>query len=570
MTTIDRPAQPATIAAPRSYRKGSILAEWLSSTDHKIIGHLYLITSFFFFLAGGLMAMIMRAQLWEPNNHIVSDQQYNELFTMHGTIMLLLFATPLFVGFANEIMPLQIGSPDVAFPRMNLLSYYMFAFGGLILLFSFLTPGGSAAFGWYAYSPLTSSLYSPGIGGDMWIMGLVLSGLGTILSGVNFVTTIFCMRCPGMTMFRMPMFTWNILLTSLLVLLAFPVLAAALLVLEVDRKLGAHVFDASSGGAILWQHLFWFFGHPEVYIVALPFFGIATEILPVFARKPLFGYKGFVGATIAIAGLSLTVWAHHMFTTGAVLLPFFSFMTFLIAVPTGLKFFNWVGTIWRGQLTFEPAMLFSLGFLIVFLFGGLTGIILASPPLDFPVSDSYFVVAHFHYVLFGTVVFTMFGGFYFWWPKFTGKILDNTLGKWHFWSVFIGFNMTFLVQHWIGVEGMPRRVANYPFLPGNVTTLNQISSVGAFILGLSNFIFFYNIYKTWRTGERVTADDPWGFANSLEWATSCPPPRHNFTSIPRIRSERPAFDLHYPAIRTGRDRHAEQQAVGASTGSSSE
>jgi cytochrome c oxidase subunit 1 len=570
VTTIDRPAQPATIAAPRSYRKGSILAEWLSSTDHKIIGHLYLITSFFFFLAGGLMAMIMRAQLWEPNNHIVSDQQYNELFTMHGTIMLLLFATPLFVGFANEIMPLQIGSPDVAFPRMNLLSYYMFAFGGLILLFSFLTPGGSAAFGWYAYSPLTSSLYSPGIGGDMWIMGLVLSGLGTILSGVNFVTTIFCMRCPGMTMFRMPMFTWNILLTSLLVLLAFPVLAAALLVLEVDRKLGAHVFDASSGGAILWQHLFWFFGHPEVYIVALPFFGIATEILPVFARKPLFGYKGFVGATIAIAGLSLTVWAHHMFTTGAVLLPFFSFMTFLIAVPTGLKFFNWVGTIWRGQLTFEPAMLFSLGFLIVFLFGGLTGIILASPPLDFPVSDSYFVVAHFHYVLFGTVVFTMFGGFYFWWPKFTGKILDNTLGKWHFWSVFIGFNMTFLVQHWIGVEGMPRRVANYPFLPGNVTTLNQISSVGAFILGLSNFIFFYNIYKTWRTGERVTADDPWGFANSLEWATSCPPPRHNFTSIPRIRSERPAFDLHYPAIRTGRDRHAEQQAVGASTGSSSE
>jgi cytochrome c oxidase subunit 1 len=570
VTAIDRPAQPAIIAAPRSYRKGSILAEWLSSTDHKIIGHLYLITSFFFFLAGGLMAMIMRAQLWEPNNHIVSDQQYNELFTMHGTIMLLLFATPLFVGFANEIMPLQIGSPDVAFPRMNLLSYYMFAFGGLILLFSFLTPGGSAAFGWYAYSPLTSALYSPGIGGDMWIMGLVLSGLGTILSGVNFVTTIFCMRCPGMTMFRMPMFTWNILLTSLLVLLAFPVLAAALLVLEVDRKLGAHVFDASSGGAILWQHLFWFFGHPEVYIVALPFFGIATEILPVFARKPLFGYKGFVGATIAIAGLSLTVWAHHMFTTGAVLLPFFSFMTFLIAVPTGLKFFNWIGTIWRGQLTFEPAMLFSLGFLIVFLFGGLTGIILASPPLDFPVSDSYFVVAHFHYVLFGTVVFTMFGGFYFWWPKFTGKMLDNTLGKWHFWSVFIGFNMTFLVQHWIGVEGMPRRVANYPFLPGNVTTLNQISSVGAFILGLSNFIFFYNIYKTWRTGERVTADDPWGFANSLEWATSCPPPRHNFTSIPRIRSERPAFDLHYPAIRTGRDRHAERPAVGASTGSSSE
>jgi cytochrome c oxidase subunit 1 len=563
VTTIDR---PAPVAAPDSYRKGSILADWLSSTDHKIIGHLYLITSFGFFLAGGIMAMIMRAQLMGPNNRIVSDQQYNELFTMHGTIMLLLFATPTFVGFANEIMPLQIGAPDVAFPRLNLFSYYLFLFGGLILLISFITPGGAAAFGWYAYSPLTSSLYSPGVGGDMWIMGLVLAGFGTILGGVNFITTIFCMRAPGMTMFRMPLFSWSVLVTSLLVLLAFPVLTAALLVLEVDRKLGAHVFDASSGGALLWQHLFWFFGHPEVYIVALPFFGIISEVLPVFARKPLFGYKGMVGALIAIAGLSLTVWAHHMFTTGAVLLPFFSFMTFLIAVPTGLKFFNWVGTIWRGQLTFEPPMLFALGFLVVFLFGGLTGVILASPPLDFAVSDTYFVVAHFHYVLFGTVVFSMFAGFYFWWPKWTGKMLDHTLGKWHFWSVFIGFNLTFLVQHWLGMMGMPRRVANYPFLPHLATTLNDISSIGAFILGASTFIFFYNVYKTWRSGERVTADDPWGFANSLEWATSCPPPRHNFTSIPRIRSERPAFDLHYPQIRTGRLRDGERHAVGASAG----
>ena len=566
MTTVDQPRQQTTIAAPRGYRKGSILAGWLSSTDHKIIGHLYLITSFAFFLIAGLMAMIMRIQLFEPNNHVVSPQQYNELFTMHGTIMLLLFATPLFVGFANEIMPLQIGAPDVAFPRLNLLSYYFFLFGGIILLLSFVTPGGAAAFGWYAYSPLTSSLYSPGIGGDMWIMGLALAGLGTILGGVNFITTILCMRAPGMTMFRMPMFTWNILLTSMLVLLAFPVLTAALLVLEADRKLGAQVFTASSGGAILWQHLFWFFGHPEVYIVALPFFGIATEILPVFARKPLFGYKGLVGATIAIAGLSMTVWAHHMFTTGAVLLPFFSFMTFLIAVPTGVKFFNWVGTIWRGQITFEPAMLFILGFLVVFLFGGLTGVILASPPLDFAVSDSYFVVAHFHYVLFGTVVFCMFGGFYFWWPKFTGKMLDHTLGKWHFWAVFIGFNMTFLVQHWLGVEGMPRRIANYPGLPGSATTLNQISTIGSLILGASTFIFLYNIYKTHKHGERVTADDPWGFANSLEWATSCPPPRHNFTSIPRIRSERPAFDLHYPHIRTGRDREGERHGIEVGAG----
>jgi cytochrome c oxidase subunit I len=549
------PAPTSPPAAQQSgYRKGSLLASWLSSTDHKVIGHLYLITSFGFFLIGGLMAMIMRAQLFGPDNHIVSDQQYNELFTMHGAIMLLLFATPLFIGFANEIMPLQIGAPDVAFPRMNILSYYFFTFGGLILLFSFLTPGGAPAFGWYAYSPLTSQVYSPGIGADLWIMGLVLSGLGTILSGVNFVTTIVCMRAPGMTMFRMPIFTWNVLVTSIMVLLAFPVLAAALLVLELDRKLGSQVFSASSGGAILWQHLFWFFGHPEVYIVAIPFFGIATEIVPVFSRKPLFGYKGMVGATLGIAGLSMTVWAHHMFTTGAVLLPFFSLMSFFIAIPTGIKFFNWVGTIWRGQLTFEAPMLFIIGFLVTFLGGGLTGVILASPPLDFHVSDTYFLVAHFHYVLFGTVVFTMFGGFYFWWPKFTGKMLDETLGKWHFWTLFIGFWMTFLVQHWIGIEGMPRRVANYPDLPGDITTLNQISSIGSWILGVSTFFFLYNVYKTWRFAEQVTADDPWGYANSLEWATSCPPPRHNFTRIPRIRSERPAFNLHYPDIQSGRPR----------------
>ncbi len=558
MTTIARPESDLT-TAPRNPRKGSLLASWMSSTDHKVIGHLYLITSFGFFLAAGLMAMIMRAQLLRPNQHVVSDQQYNELFTMHGTIMLLLFATPLFVGFANEVLPLQIGSPDVAFPRLNLFSYYLFLFGGLILLFSFVAPGGAAAFGWYAYAPLTSSVYSPGIGGDMWTMGLVLSGFGTILSGVNFITTIFCMRAPGMTMFRMPIFTWNALLTSIMVLVAFPVLAAALLVLEIDRKLGAHVFDASSGGAILWQHLFWFFGHPEVYIVALPFFGIITEVLPVFSRKPLFGYKSLVGATIAIAGLSMTVWAHHMFTTGAVLLPFFSFMTFLIAVPTGVKFFNWTGTIWRGQLTFETAMLFALGFLVTFLFGGLTGIILASPPLDFEVSDSYFVVAHFHYVLFGTVVFAMFAGFYFWWPKMTGKKLNETLGKWHFWTLFIGFHMTFLVQHWLGVQGMPRRYATYPANAG-FNTLNMVSSIGAFILGASTLFFLWNVYVTARRGENVTADDPWGFANSLEWATSCPPPRHNFTRIPRIRSERPAFDLHYPHIRAGRPVEQASQA----------
>ena len=561
MTTLQQ--TPAAGVTPRAQRKGSILAYWLSSTDHKIIGHLYLITSFFFFLCAGVMALLMRIQLLGPDQRFVSDQQYNELFTMHGVLMLLLFATPLFIGFTNEVLPLQIGAPDVAFPRLNILSYYFFAFGGLILLASFLSPGGAASFGWYAYAPLNSAIYSPGVGADMFIMGLVLSGLGTILSGVNFITTIFCMRAPGMTMFRMPIFTWNALLTSMLVLMAFPVLAAALLVLEIDRRLGAHVFDAASGGAILWQNLFWFFGHPEVYILALPFFGIASEIFPVFSRKPLFGYKTLIAATVAIAGLSMTVWAHHMFTTGAVLLPFFSFMSFLIAVPTGIKFFNWIGTMWKGQLTFEPPMLFSVGFLVVFLFGGITGVLLASPPLNFAVSDSYFVVAHFHYVLAGTVLFTMFAGFYFWWPKMTGKMLNSRLGKLQFWLLFIGFNMTFLVQHWMGVEGMPRRVANYPDLPGNVTTLNIISSVGSWVLALSILVFFWNMYVTWRHGVKVTEEDPWGYCSSLEWATSCPPPRHNFYRIPRIRSERPAFEAHYPHIKWGRESRGIEQTIPA-------
>ncbi|WP_414689425.1 cbb3-type cytochrome c oxidase subunit I, partial [Nocardioides sp.] len=383
--TASRPA-----IAPARKPLGQELVRLMTTTDHKLIGKMYLITSFAWFLIGGLMALLIRSELAYPGNQLVNDELYNQLFTMHGTIMLLLFATPLFFGFANVIMPLQIGSPDVAFPRLNMFSYWLFLFGGLIAASGFLTPQGAADFGWFAYTPLSDAVRSPGVGGDLWIMGLWMAGLGTILGAVNFITTIICMRAPGMTMFRMPLFVWNTLITSLLVLIAFPVLAGALLSLEADRQLGAHVFDTAHGGAILWQHLFWFFGHPEVYIVALPFFGIVSEVFPVFARKPIFGYSGLVFATLSIAGLSVTVWAHHMFTTGAVMLPFFAFMTYLIAVPTGVKFFNWVGTIWRGQITFEPAMLFILGFLIVFLFGGLTGVILASPPLDFAVSDSYF------------------------------------------------------------------------------------------------------------------------------------------------------------------------------------
>ncbi|OKH65781.1 cytochrome c oxidase subunit 1 [Mycobacterium sp. SWH-M5] len=348
-----------------------------------------------------------------------------------------------------------------------------------------------------------------------------------------------------MTMFRMPIFTWNILVTSILVLIAFPILTAALFGLAADRHLGAHIYDPANGGVLLWQHLFWFFGHPEVYIIALPFFGIVSEIFPVFSRKPIFGYTTLIYATLAIAALSVAVWAHHMYATGAVLLPFFSFMTFLIAVPTGIKFFNWIGTMWKGQLTFETPMLFSVGFLITFLLGGLSGVLLASPPLDFHVTDSYFVIAHFHYVLFGTIVFATYAGIYFWFPKMTGRLLDERLGKLHFWLTFIGFHTTFLVQHWVGDEGMPRRYADY--LPSDgFTTLNVISTIGAFILGVSMLPFVWNVFKSWRYGEPVTVDDPWGYGNSLEWATSCPPPRHNFTELPRIRSERPAFELHYP------------------------
>jgi cytochrome c oxidase subunit I len=532
----------------RPHRLGRTVVKWVTTTDHKVIGNLYFITSFMFFLVAGLMALLIRAELFEPGLQIVQDpEQYNQLFTMHGTIMLLLFATPLFAGFANAVMPLQIGAPDVAFPRLNMFAYWAYLFGGLIASAGFLTPGGAAAFGWFAYAPLSNEVYSPGLGGDLWVFGLALAGFGTILGAVNFITTILCMRAPGMTMFRMPMFTWTVLATSVLVLMAFPVLASALLALGADRRIGAHIFDPNVGGAMLWQHLFWFFGHPEVYIIALPFFGIISEIIPVFSRKPLFGYKTLVFATIGIAALSVTVWAHHMYATGQVLLPFFAFMTMLIAIPTGVKFFNWIGTMWRGSLTFETPMLWAIGFLITFLFGGLTGIILSSPALDFHLSDSYFVVAHFHYVVFGTVVFAMFGGFYFWWPKLTGRMLNETLGKVHFWMLFIGFHTTFLIQHWLGVIGMPRRYADY--LPGEgFTWANQVSTAGAFLLGASTLPFLYNVWHTWRTAPLVETDDPWGYGASLEWATSCPPPRHNFTSIPRIRSERPAFDLHHPEI----------------------
>ena len=521
-------------ASPRLGRSETIGAKVMhvmTSTDHKVIAKLYFVTTMIFFAFGGLLALAIRAELSWPGLQYMQYETFNQFFTMHGTIMLLMFATPMFAAFANAVLPLHLGAPDVAFPKLNMLSYWLYLFGSLVACSGFLTSDGAASFGWFAYAPLSDAINSPGVGGDLWLMGLYVMGLSTILGAVNFITTIITMRAPGMTMFRMPIFAWNIFVTSLLILLVFPVLAAGLLVLEADRVLGTHILDPATGGPILWQHLFWFFGHPEVYIIALPFFGIITEILPVFSRKPIFGYIGLVAATLAIGGLSVAVWAHHMFVTGAVNLPFFSFMTFMIAVPTGVKFFNWVGTMWGGSITFETPMIWALGFLTTFLFGGLTGVMLASPPIDFQVSDTYFVVAHFHYVLFGTVVFATFAGFYFWWPKITGRMLNEYWGRVHFWLLFIGFHTTFLVQHWLGVEGMQRRIADYLPTEG-FTFLNQVSTVGAFLLGVSMLPFLWNLWIS-RNAPLVEVDDPWGWGRSLEWATSCPPPRHNFTSLPR-------------------------------------
>ena len=492
------------------------------------------------------MALVMRAQLFEPGLHLLqTKEQYNQLFTMHGTIMLLMFATPLFAGFVNVIMPLQIGAPDVAFPRLNAFAYWLYSFGSLIAVGGFLTPQGAASFGWFAYVPLSTTTFSPSLGGNLWVFGLAMSGFGTILGAVNFITTIITMRAPGMTMFRMPIFTWNALVTSILVLMAFPVLAAAMLALGSDRVFGVAALQREAGGAILWQHLFWFFGHPEVYIIALPFFGIVSEVFPVFSRKPVFGYKTLVYATISIAALSVTVWAHHMYVTGSVLLPFFSLMTMLIAVPTGVKIFNWIGTMWRGSVTFESAMLWAIGFLVTFTFGGLTGVILASPPLDFHVSDTYFVVAHFHYVVFGTVVFAMFSGFYFWWPKWTGKMLNERLGKIHFWLLFIGFHTTFLVQHWLGVIGMPRRYATYQPEDG-YTWMNQLSTIGAMILGISMIPFLYNVYITARKAPKVTVERPvglWAFARVGHVLPAAAPQLHLDSAhpfgVPGVRPEPP-------------------------------
>ena len=530
---------------PDEQRLPTGLLALLTTTDHKRIGVAYMLTAFFFFVVGGGLAEVIRLQLWTADNPILSESTYNQVFTMHGSVMLFLFIGPFAFGMANYFVPLQVGARDMAFPRLNALSYWCFLFGGITMLAGFLTSSGAADFGWTGYAPMSSISRTPGVGVDLWIMALVLTGLSGVLTAVNVLATVISMRAPGMTMFRMPIFTWNMTVTSVLVLIAFPVLTAAAAMLFADRHFGAHVFDIANGGQpIIWQHLFWFFGHPEVYIVVLPYFGVITEIFPVFSRRPVFGYGGLVLATFAIASLSVGVWAHHMFATGAVTNTYFSGLSMLIAIPTGVKFFNWIGTMWHGQITFTPPMKFALGFMVTFLIGGISGVLLASAPLDLAVHDSYFVVAHMHYVLFGGSVFALYAALYYWFPKFTGRMLDSRLGTIHFWLTFVGFHLTFFVQHILGADGMPRRIASYPVI-GDWELMNRISSVGAFLLGASTLPFMWNAWKSWRRGE-LAGNDPWD-GHTLEWATTSPPSPHNFDEpLPPIRSNRPLWDLKYP------------------------
>ncbi len=545
MTTFEEPTVAAEAPPPPSAAEPSGILRWATSSDHKAIGIAYMVTSFGFYLVGGVMALLMRGQLARPDQDLIDNGTFNELFILHGTIMLLFVLGPVATGVANFVLPLQIGARDMAFPRLNQISYWLYLTGGLTVLSGLFTANGAANFGWFAYTPLSDGIRSPGVGGDLWIAGVALVGASGILSAVNFITTIVSMRAPGMTMFRMPIFTWNMLIVSVLVLLTFPVLSAAAVMLYADRHFGGHIFDASHGGVpVLWQHLFWFFGHPEVYILILPYFGMVTEIFATFSRKPVFGYRGFVFATVAIGALSIGVWAHHMYATGVVLLPFFGVLTMLIAVPTGVKFFNWIGTMWGGSLQFTASLLFAIGFLLTFVIGGVTGVMLASPSLDFHLTDSYFVVAHFHYVLFGGGVFALFAAIFYWYPKFTGRCLHEGWGKVQFVLMFVGFNLTFFVQHILGIEGMPRRTASYHAADG-FDTLNLVSSIGAAILGLSTVPFLWNVYRTRRRGQRV-GSNPWD-AGTLEWWAPSPPGPGNFDRpLPPVRAERPVWDAEHP------------------------
>ena len=518
------------------------LWSWLTTVDHKRIGILYGTTAFLFFLMGGIEALIIRIQLGSPNNTLVSPEVYNQLFTMHGTTMIFLAVMPLSAMFFNFFIPLLIGARDVAFPRLNAFSYWVFLIGGLILNVSWLF-GAAPDGGWFGYANLTTKQYSPGINIDFWTVGLQVLGIASLAAAVNFFVTVINLRAPGMKMMQMPMFVWMSFITQVLLLLAFPIITVALILLMIDRTFGTHFFVPSGGGdPILWQHLFWLFGHPEVYILVLPAFGIISEILPVFSRKPLFGYAAMVFSGVFIAFVGFGVWAHHMFSTGMGPFAdaFFSLTTMIIAIPTGVKIFNWIGTVWGGKLELKTPMLFALGFIAMFIMGGLSGVMHSSPPADLQQTDTYFIVAHFHYVLFGGSIFALTAGAYYWWPKMSGRMLDERLGKLHFWLMLIGFNLTFFPMHIVGLHGMPRRVYTYSDELG-FTFLNRLETLGSLILGLAFLVFLWNIFKTSRSKLSAPAD-PWNGA-TLEWAIPSPPQAFNFAKLPMVHGRDALWEM---------------------------
>jgi cytochrome c oxidase subunit I len=525
---------------------------WVVTVDHKRLGVLYILYSTFFLLVAGAEALLMRLQLAYPHNHILSAQVYNRFFTMHGTTMVFLVGMPFLFGFANYIVPLQIGARDMAFPRLNAFSFWLTAFGGFLLYYSFL--GGAGLYGigsapdvgWFAYAPLTARSFSPGHATDYWALALIVSGFGTLGTAINIIATIISMRCKGMTLMRMPLFTWLLLIVSMLTLVTITPLTAAQFMLLIDRYLGGHFFDTQAGGSsLIWIHFFWIFGHPEVYVLVMPAFAIANEIIPVFCRKAIFGYPAMVAASVAIMFVSLSVWAHHMFTVGmtSVSNAFFTLSTMLVGVPTGIKIFNWIATLWGGRIRFTTPMLFCIGFLFQFLIAGLTGIMLSVSPWDWQLHNSYFVIAHFHYVLVGAIVFCIFGALYYWYPKATGRLMNERLGKWHFWLFAIGFHITFDTMHFLGLLGMPRSIYTYqPDRGWNL--LNLVVSIGGLIQGIAVLIFAYNFILSYWRG-KVAGDDPWD-AWTLEWSTSSPPPVYNFEELPEVHSRRPLWDMKHP------------------------